>query len=557
MMKPLRILATLILSVLPFAILGAQEIRDVDITAVLSEDGSARITQVWDVSVVDGTEWYIPIDNLGEMTVTDLTVSENGQRFVSEGNSWNVDRSLEQKRGRCGIVQKRNGVELCWGQGSYGPHVWTATFTVNGLVQRLNDADAFNFMFLNPGLVAPPQHAKITIINNTGSKAWDYDNTRVWGFGTQGDINVTDGKIVMESMGKVGYSESMIAMVRFDKGMFNPTVSKDIDFETMQKEAFEGSQYKKDKGEWILFLFALFCFIIPIGLLVYCLVAAALGYKYRKSLFGVRKIKGWFREAPLDDDLPASYYIFSKSKRFGNTDYSHNLIGAYFLKWILEGRVKTQPGGKKGKSLDLVFLEGEENIPQGESERALYDMALEAAGENRVLETGEFQSWSQKNSTRVLSFPVKVISEGNKYLKNKELLKSDLVATSQGYPELTRVIEFQNFLTDYTLIPERSSSEVGLWKSYLIYGQIFGIAAKVAKEFKKLYPAEFSSLEQSIGTPLGNNIIILDSMSRNSYTRAVTNSSAYKAGSFSGKGGHISFGGGGGFSGGGFGGGSR
>ena len=199
MMKFMRTVATLILSVLPFAVVAAQEIRDLDITAVLSEDGSARITQVWDVTVVEGTEWYIPIGNLGKMTVSDLTVSENGQRFISEGTSWDVHRTIDEKRGRCGIVPTKDGVEICWGQGSLGPHVWTASFTVTGLVQKLNDADAFNFMFVNPGLAAPPKHAKVTIVNNTGSEKWTSDNTKVWGFGTLGEINVVDGSVVMET----------------------------------------------------------------------------------------------------------------------------------------------------------------------------------------------------------------------------------------------------------------------------------------------------------------------------------------------------------------------
>ncbi|MBR3097055.1 MAG: hypothetical protein IKH17_04140, partial [Bacteroidales bacterium] len=55
-----------------------QTLRDMDIRAEFLPDGSARITQVWDATVVDGTEMYIPISNLGKMTVRDLSVSENG-----------------------------------------------------------------------------------------------------------------------------------------------------------------------------------------------------------------------------------------------------------------------------------------------------------------------------------------------------------------------------------------------------------------------------------------------------------------------------------------------
>ena len=63
-----------------------REIRDVDIKVELQQDGSAWITQVWNVETgSSGTEFYIPIGNLGPMTVSRLSVSENGQAFESQG----------------------------------------------------------------------------------------------------------------------------------------------------------------------------------------------------------------------------------------------------------------------------------------------------------------------------------------------------------------------------------------------------------------------------------------------------------------------------------------
>ena len=52
--------------------LNAQEIRDVDVTVRLQKDGSAHVTQVWDATVVAGTEWYIPVNNLGKMEIVDF-----------------------------------------------------------------------------------------------------------------------------------------------------------------------------------------------------------------------------------------------------------------------------------------------------------------------------------------------------------------------------------------------------------------------------------------------------------------------------------------------------
>lgn len=110
--------------------LQAQEIRDMDIRVEVGRDGSATVTTDWDVTVTSGTEWYIPVGNLGPMKVTSLKVSEGGKTFVDEGFNWDSGRSLEQKKGRSGLVRKSDGVELCWGQGSLGDHKWRSGATL-------------------------------------------------------------------------------------------------------------------------------------------------------------------------------------------------------------------------------------------------------------------------------------------------------------------------------------------------------------------------------------------------------------------------------------------
>ena len=537
-------------------VVHAQSIYDLDIRVDLAQDGSARITQVWDVNVVKGTEWYIPIDNLGEMYVTDLSVSENGLPFISEGNRWNVDRSLEQKAGRCGIVEKRNSVELCWGQGSYGPHVWTAEFTVHGLVQSFTDADGFNFMFVNPGLAAPPQHVKVTIVNATGGPAWTYDNTLVWGFGSYGDINVVDGTIVYESLEPFSYNSSVIALARFEKGLFLPEFSRDMSFEELKEKAMEGSSYGENEREKNFFLW-LFGLLFGGGLIaaVRAAVLQALGYKYKKSMYGKTKITEWYREAPLGGNLFASSFVLDNGWRFAGPASSKNLIGALFLRWILDGKVRVQPDPNKAKRVNLAFTPGLEF--EDDVEGALYRMAVEASGGNFLLESGEFEKWSEKHYKQFLAWPDRAKARGRSYLHEKNLLQHGSTTNLVGAREACHVVEFKNFLNDFTLSKERGAVEVGLWKDYLVFAQLYGIADKVAEQFQKLYPKEFQELSQSVGVNPNDMMrtIRLNNMTTTSaMNRAV---GKYQAGSIKGTGGHTSFGGGGGFSGGGFGGGSR
>ena len=552
-----RLLLTVLAALAGTCAVYAQSLRSIDIRAVLNPDGSARITQVYDATVVDGTEMYIPITNLGEMTVGDLTVRENGLAYHNEGRRWDTDRSLSEKAGRCGIIEKRNGVELCWGKTSYGDHVWTIEYTVTGLVQSFTDADGFNFMFVNPGFDAPAQHVKVTLVNGTGGPQWTYDNTRVWGFGSYGDINVMDdGTIVYESSEPFSYESKVIELVRFEKGLFQPEIERDMSFDELKENALDGSSYGEDDKAETFFKWLMA--ILVGGSLLASLRAAvlqALGYKYKKSMYGKTKITEWFREAPMGGNLFASSYVLDNGWRFAGPASSKNLIGALFLRWILDGKVKAMPDPDKPKRVNLAFTPG--LTFDDDVEGALYNMAVEASGGNLLLESGEFEKWSEKHYKQFLAWPDRAKARGRSILHEKNLLQHGSTTNKDGQEQACRVVEFKNFLNDFTLSKERGAGEVGLWKDYLVFAQLYGIADKVAAQFQKLFPKEFQEMAQTVGVDpnvMMRTIRLNNNMSASAINHAVAKQ---QAGSIKGMGGHTSFGGGGGFSGGGFGGGGR
>lgn len=535
----------------------AQRIRDIDITVDVDRDGSAWITQEWDVNVTEGTEWYIPVGHLGPMTIGDLQVWENGQAFESVGDDWDSGRSRSWKSGKCGILRKRDGVELCWGQGAYGDHRWTARFRVTGLVQALDDADAFNFMFVNPGMAAPPEHARVTVRPAFDTAPWTSSNTRVWGFGFYGDIHVKDGAVVAESSEAFGRDSRLIALVKFEKGMFAPSVIRDGSFQTMLDRALEGSSYGADEDDFwetliAIVLTILFC-ALGIGAVLYVKIASARGNKWRRKMFGKKKIDGWYREAPLEGNLMAAQYVLSKGRRFFSVEPQQHLIGAYFLRWIMDGHLTVEADPSSDKRVNLAFKA--DSVSADEVEEDLYQMARSASGDNRLLEKNEFERWSAKHYRKVTAWPDRAVARGASWFRAKGYLCGSDACTPAGQQEACHVVEFQNFLKDFTLSDQRAADEVALWKDYLVYAQLFGIADKVAAQFRKLYPAQFEDLSRSVGMDSRQLWYAMNWTQRMS-SRALANATA-KAGSVSGGGGHTSFGGGGGFSGGGFGGGSR
>ena len=542
----------------------AQSIHSVKVKAELQSDGTAFITQDWDATVVFGTEWYIPIGNLKNMYVDNLTVEENGVPYISEGDDWDVDRSLSEKKGRCGIVRKSgNDVELCWGQGSYDRHLWRARFRVSGLVQRLNDYDAFNFMFINPKLVAGPEEATVVIENHTGSTEWTSENTKVWSFGFHGEIHVIDGKIVATTSEPMSRNSKIIIMVRFDRGMFNPSVSRDIPFEEMREIAFDGSDYDGGDSsmsweEMLVILGLGFLLVLFIFWAIYIGIRLLFGYKYEKSLLGESKITGWYREAPLEGNLFAAMYVLQKGSIIGDSKSSENIVGALFLKWILNGIVECVPDEKKPDTVNLVFSDKTFEEPMDKAEAKLYSMASEASGDNLILEKDEFKKWSKRKYKKMIQWSKDSLDEGKRFLMEKAYIDAKAKGTETGKEEMRHVIEFKNFLKDFTQIDERAVIEVGLWKDYLVFAQLFGIADRVFKQLSALYPAKMKEFTESVhidDRTLLHTIIYSNMMARSAMVQATTEQ-ASREGS-SGGGGSSSWGGGGGFSGGGCGGGSR
>lgn len=545
--------------------LSAQQIRSLDIDVFITDEGDAYIKQVWDVHVVSGTEWYIPIENLGGMYISGLNVQENGKEFISDARNWDSSRSIEEKAGRCGIVEKRDGVELCWGQGSLGDHVWNVGYVALKLVQSLEDCDAFNYMFVNPDMIAGPKSVTLTF-HRTGDEPFSFDYTRFWFFGTEGESELLDDGTIRFHAENMLRSDSVICMMRFDKGHFQPSLSKDMKFEKMQKKAFKGSTYKADGKKKFSFedLLALIVgggfVLVIVGLvllflysLIRDIILKITGHVWSKKVFGSTKPQGWEREAPFGGSIPVAAALLKDGNRLTlNVGHTERCIGAYFLKWINEG-IATPVKAKDGH-FDMQF-QSEKPVFSDLVEETLYDKAFDAAGKNLILEKGEFDSWARKHYSSLAAWPKAIEIEGRNKLGNFDGDKVE---------ESAKLLKFKNYLKDFTLAREREVPEVGLWGQYLVFAQIFGIADKVAKGFAERYPEQFSKYSSQYGLDSATMCTVVHSWSnsavhayKSAYDEKISREAAAKSRSSSGYGGHSSRGGGGGFSGGGHGGGSR
>lgn len=302
-----------------------------------------------------------------------------------------------------------------------------------------------------------------------------------------------------------------------------------------------------------------------------------------KTLKGGAKLtkedKKKIKEAPYYRDIPcnkALFQIFFYSKMDNIIRKETDLLGAMLLRWLKDGLIsveKREKGTIIKKEEECIIFNYEEltkdfitkrEIAGAEfnEERNLYNLMRLASGDG-VLEKKEFQKWCSENYKKIfkwfknvdkaamvsLALDNKIIVEEKGIYKSKlRISKEDdgiykakfYTPTETGMEEAIQTAGLKKYLKDYTLIHDREAIEVELFEEYLMCAQIFGIADKVIKEFKDLYPdvieqSNFKSYERI-------NFLYVCS---NSGIRSASSARA-AAENYSGGGGGFSSGGGGG-----------
>ena len=257
-----------------------------------------------------------------------------------------------------------------------------------------------------------------------------------------------------------------------------------------------------------------------------------------------------------------NYYI---SNLYGIILQKSDFLGAVLLKWMKEGSVTIEKTEKKGffKKTDIVTaMKIGDVVCNNSLEKELYDM-IKSAAKDDYLESDEFKKWSRNHYDKLLSWFDKTLNyQGDALILDGSIERNETqkmlfknVTFTENESVLNEAIQLaglKKYLIEFSNMKEKEAIEVHLWQDYLIYAQMFGIAKKVAEQFKKMYP---EIIEQANYNYDFDTVIFINDFSRSavSSANAARSAAIERAKNYSSGGGGFSSGGGGGGS---FGGGS-
>lgn len=560
-----KIIFTLVLFLVPSIIL-ANEINNIDMKIYVDNKGTAHVTEEWTTNLTQGTEGYKPYYNLGESKISNFKVSMNGKEYTYKSD-YDINASFNEKKYKNGFHYIDNGVELCFGITNYGKNTYILSYDISNFVVNTSDNYQMIYWTLFPYDYNPsPERVYIKIYSD-----FKYaDTLDVWGYGKYGaPTYVYDGYIEMDSESTVTSSEYMTILVKFPENTFTLDTAVDKTFDEYLNMANEGATtYKVQKKNFfqklLSYIPVLISIFIPFAIVFIAIRSSIVnGYGYKNNKVINKKETPLFRDIPCNKDI---YYANTLTKLNNEifTGYKEtNIFGAIILKWVKENKVKfiNQTKGvfnKETSSIDLTLNPTFDNV----LEKELFDIMYEASADG-ILETKELEKWCNKNYSKFFNLFERINTVEIHKLKNdnhiynrtdKNECKKKNVMDDTIYEDSTKLYGLKKFLEEFSRIDTREVLEVHIWDEYLMFAYIFGIADKVAKQLKNLYPEVLEDPNNYIDL---DTILYINYLSNRSVNAASTARS--RAESYSSGGGGFSSGGGGGgsFGGGGGGGGFR
>lgn len=546
-----KIIFTLVLFLLPSIIL-ANEINNIDMDIYVDNNGTAHVTEKWTVKAKNNTEFYKQYKNLNESSITNYKVNMNGKNF--ELVDWNINASFEEKAYKYGYNYIYDGVELCFGISNYGNNNYTLSYDITNFIYNTSD----NYQLAYWNLIQPPSD----MIDNVNIKIhsdFKYSDTLdVWGYGKYGaPCYVYDGVIEMTSEGAIGSSEYMTIIVKFPANSFNTTATMNNDFNYYLDMANEGATpYKHKNNNRILSAIAeVLPIVLGIGIPLIVIILRSMLHKKKK--YGYKNNKTidkantpLFREIPCNKDMYYANCLVSLNDKLYKEYQETNIFGAIILKWVKENKVtfKVDPKGifnKESGTMDLT-LNPTFDDPL---EKELFDI-MYSASKDGILEPKELENWCDNHYTKFFNLFKRINKREIEKLKannhiyirtNSNECKYKNVMDDTIYEDSIQLYGLKKYFDEFTKIDTKEVIEVHLWDEYLMFAYIFGIANRVAKQLKDLYPEVLNDPNVNFDY---STLMYIDHISYNSVHAASVAMS--RAESYSSGGGGFSSGGGGG-----------
>lgn len=574
-------------------------LNNLDFYAEIDTNGNMNVTETWNIRISNTNTLYktFELDENKYSGITNVQVSEVGRGDFTETDEWAYHLTKDYYFGG---INDDGKFEISFGVGlddSTATNTYKISYTVVDAIKKYDDCAELYWQFL--GSDAAVDASKITGTIKLPLEADSKEDIRVWGHveTLNGEIYVTSTDTVEFSLDNYisgNYVEVRIAMpsemIETAERTYNKNVLPSIiEEETEWANEANVRRERKQRNEKIIKTVIIAVMVIIGIILLRQTVKYIKIFKNTKKLIPTEKYE-YFREKPDKNSTPAdALFLYNNGVNAASTAFG-NVFSATLLNLSLKGYFKiTVEQNEKGKKETLIY-ETKKDIEdlQYEEER-IARFVKNAIDSKEKITIKELQKYIRNHASSVSSLIEKTgietknknkMTENFDEEKSKEKSKYIGIAivyfavamfcitflpvvilliinailalmingklsnlTQKGIDEREKWKGLKKYMEDFSLLNEKEIPALEVWEEYLVYATVFGIADKVIKQLKMVYP----QIDEMDDFNTASYIYLMSHTNFNSsFSKAINSSISSTMSSGSGGGGGFSGGGGGG-----------
>lgn len=575
-------------------------LNELNFYAKINDDGSMDVVETWNIEIEDTNTLFktFELDNTKFSSIDNVKVKD-----VTANKEFNqIDEEMYHVTKDCyyGLVNSNGAFEIAWGVGlddEEDTRTYEISYTVEDAVSKYNDYAELYWQFIGEDFEIDAD--KITGTIELPESANSTEDIKVWGHteGLNGEIYATATNEITFELNNFYAGRFVEVRTLFPSYMIentNRTYSTNRYEEVVQEETeWVNEANARRRQEEIKDLIITILMIIAIIIITVILIVKAV--KYGKKLKTLNKYKPeqeleYFRDLPSKDVTPGEATYILQEAYYGFSSSFDRIFSATMLDLKLKDYIDLRVEKDK-KDKDVIYIKrikpSDEKLKNDEKKVLDFIYKVEKKKEEITIKQLEKYITSHSSSVQKLieqsgkDIEDQLVLEGILNKSNKEeyikyqtmsglyfvfaiivlmfafpvsialivngilcfkIKKRINVLTQKGIDSKEKWKGLKKYMEDFSLLNEKEVPAIEVWEKYLVYATAFGIADKVLKQLKTVYP----NIDQMDVSASAYMYFMYHSNFSTSFNSAITSSISSSYSSATGGGGGFSGGGGGG-----------
>ena len=530
---------------------GDLTLKNLDYKVKLNSDGTANVTETWDISIEDTNTLFktFNLDSNKFSGFKDVSLIETTNGSRKEFTQIFEEMYHVTKDCFYALNTSSTEFEIAWGVSvdGYSRRTFEMNYTIIDAVKNYADCSEFYWQFISTSSAIPAK--KVTGTITLPTEVTDIEDLHVWAHGPlNGNIERTSNNVVYFEVDNLKTRTMLEARIVTPTYIFedNRNISsfKKLNSILTQEKIWANEAnakreklQKQERNRMILFIS--FISITNIGGIFLAIYLVKKIKLYKEELTKVPSYSPttpskYYRDIPNENSSAAQAAFVYYFKNSTISMHTADVISATTLNLCLKKFLTFEMLDNKKNNIRITLNTNMDENLLTESEKSVFNMYKKVNSTNSFT-MKEFQKYCKSHSSSCLS----TFNSIDNKAKNEAIRENNYNATLEkqhskwsglgiGYiffaiiSPLLMIASFipaiicatytlkiagkyntltqkgvdeqeawkglKNYMEDFSMMKEKEVPELALWEKYLVFATAFGIADTVLKQLKVVYP---------------------------------------------------------------------